>query len=105
MGYNKFKELKAELGEGKDLMEVTLDKELANAGSWEIEVKELAERSSMISNGFSDPQKKVLGLGYINVSLADGSNQDVYVTQDDASFCTELPVKLMEFQMAQLKQQ
>lgn len=85
IGYNKFKELKAEVGEGKDLIEVTLDKEIANAGSWEIEVKELAERSSMISNGFSDPQKKVLGLGYINVSLADGSNQDVYVTQDDAS--------------------
>jgi flagellar hook-associated protein 2 len=84
-GFNKFKELKAELGDGSKLMNVTIDKEKANVGSWDIEVKELAERSSMISNGFSDPNKSVLGLGYITLQLANGNNQDVYVTADDAS--------------------
>jgi flagellar hook-associated protein 2 len=85
MGFNKFKELKAELGDGNQFMSVTVDKEKANVGSWEVEVKELAERSSMISNGFSDPSKKILGLGYINFELPDGKTEQVYVTQDDAS--------------------
>ena len=45
----------------------------------------LAERSSMISNGFSDPNKSVLGLGYITMQLANGDTQDVYVTKEDSS--------------------
>ena len=85
VGFNKFKELKAELGDGDKIMSVNLDKEKANIGSWDIEVKELAERSSMISNGFTDPNKKVLGLGYITVQLANGDNQDVYIMSEDAS--------------------
>ena len=85
IGFNKFKELKAELGDGSQLMGVSIDKEKANVGSWEVEVKELAERSSMISNGFSDPNKKVLGLGYITLNLPEGKTQDIYVTADDAS--------------------
>ncbi len=85
IGFDKFKELKAELGDGAQVMNVTLDKERANIGSWDVEVKELAERSSMISNGFTDPNKKVLGAGYITLQLANGDNQDVYVTNDDAS--------------------
>lgn len=85
LGINKFKELKAELGNGKDLMEVTLDKEKASIGSWEIEIKEVAQRASMVSNGFSDPKEKLLGLGYITLELENGETQDLYVTQDDAS--------------------
>jgi flagellar hook-associated protein 2 len=85
IGFSKFKELKAELGEGANLATVTVDKEKANAGSWEVEVKELAERSSMISNGFTDPNKKLLGSGYISLQLANGENQDVYVMNDEAS--------------------
>jgi len=85
IGFNKFKELKAELGDGAQFMSVSLDKEKANVGSWDVEIKELAERSSMISNGFSDPNKKVLGVGYINFVLPDGSKQEVYVTDQDAS--------------------
>ncbi|MBS1959792.1 MAG: flagellar filament capping protein FliD [Bdellovibrionales bacterium] len=84
IGFNKFKELKAELGDGTALMGVSIDKEKANVGSWNVEVKELAERSSMMSNGFSDPNKKVLGLGYITFDTPKGQ-QEVYVTQDDAS--------------------
>ena len=85
IGYNKFKELKAELGDGSQLMDVKLDKEKANVGSWEVEVKELAERSSMMSNAFSDPNKKILGVGYISLQSAGGETQDIYVTEDDAS--------------------
>ncbi len=85
IGFNKFKELKAELGDGANVMSVTIDKEKAQAGSWEVEVKELAERSSMISNGFSDPNRKILGVGYINFDLPDGSTKQVYVTENDSS--------------------
>ena len=85
LGFNKFKELKAELGDGSSIMSVSIDKEKANTGSWDVEVKELAERSSMISNGFSDPNKKVLGVGYITLELANGDKQDIYVSDEDAS--------------------
>lgn len=85
IGFNKFKELKAELGDGTNLMNVTIDKEKANVGSWDIEVKELAERASMISNGFTDPSKKVLGLGYISMHLSNGDVKDIYVMEEDAS--------------------
>ncbi len=85
IGFNKFKELKAEMGDGAQFMSVSIDKEKANVGSWDVEVKELAERSSMISSGFSDPNKRVLGVGYINFTLPDGSKQEVYITQDEAS--------------------
>jgi len=85
VGFNKFKELKAELGDGAQFMSVSIDKEKANVGSWDVEIKELAERSSMISNGFSDPNKKVLGVGYVNFELPDGSKQEIYVTDQDAS--------------------
>ena len=85
LGFNKFKELKAELGDGAQYMSVTIDKEKANVGSWDVEIKELAERSSMISNGFSDPNKRVLGVGYITMEVANGETQDVYVTEEDSS--------------------
>jgi flagellar hook-associated protein 2 len=85
VGQKKFRELKAELGDGDKLMSVTVDKDKANIGSWELEIKEMAGRSSMISNNFSDPNKKVLGIGYINLDLANGESKEVYVTEDDAS--------------------
>ncbi len=85
IGFNKFKELKAELGTGSTIMDVSIDKEKANVGSWEVEVKELAERSSMISNGFSDPNKKVLGVGFVTLDLEGGESQDIYVAEDDSS--------------------
>ena len=85
IGFSKFKELKAELGDGASLVNVTVDKEKANAGSWEVEVKELAERSSMISNGFTDPNKKLLGSGYISLQNSNGESQDIYVMNDEAS--------------------
>ncbi len=85
IGQKKFREIKAELGDGEKLMSVTVDKDKANIGSWEFEIKEMAGRSSMISNNFSDPNKKVLGIGYINLELANGESKDVYVTADDAS--------------------
>jgi flagellar hook-associated protein 2 len=84
-GQKRFRELKAELGEGDKLMAVTIDKEKAQIGSWEVEVREMASRSSMISNSFSDPNQKVLGIGYINLELNNGEFRDIYVTEQDAS--------------------
>ena len=85
IGQKKFRELKAELGDGEKLMAVTVDKDKANIGSWEFEIKEMAGRSSILSNNFSDPNNKVLGIGYINMKLANGDSKDVYVTEDDSS--------------------
>jgi flagellar hook-associated protein 2 len=84
-GFNAFKELKVELGDGAAVMGVTLDKNKANIGSWDVEVKELAERSSMMSNGFADPNAKVLGIGYVTIDNVKGESQDIYITEDDSS--------------------
>lgn len=85
IGFNKFKELKADLGDGEQIMSVSVDKDKAQMGSWDIEVLELAQRSSMISNGFSDPNEKVLGVGYVTVHLSNGDTKDIYVMENDSS--------------------
>jgi flagellar hook-associated protein 2 len=84
-GFQKFKELKVDLGDGDKMASVTIDKDKAQPGSYQIEVDQLASRSSMISNGFADPDDNVLGIGYISMQLADGSTQEVYVDDSDAS--------------------
>jgi flagellar hook-associated protein 2 len=82
---NKLRELKVDLGEGEGKISVTVDKEKAPVGSWDVEISQLAERSSMISNHFPDPEEKVLGVGFINLKLANGDDYEIYVDKEDAS--------------------
>lgn len=80
----KFRELKADLGIGADLMNVSLDKERAEPGSYEIEVNEMAHRSSIISNGVEDPKEPLFGIGFVVMPTADGT-KDIFVTESQAS--------------------
>ncbi len=81
----RLKELKAELGDGENLMEVTLDKEKAQLGTYELEIKSLAQRGAMISNGFSSPDKPILGVGWIKAYLPDGDPYEFFVDEDISS--------------------
>lgn len=83
--FRKFRELKVDLGDGANLMSVTLDKEKAEPGQYELEIEELALRTSVISNGFENPEEPVLGMGFINLDLPDGESYEIYVDQDNSS--------------------
>src|SRR5690348_2271569 len=69
--FHSFTELKADLGDGNSLVGVTLDKDKAQPGTYSLQIDQLAEKSSMITNGFKDPNEQVLGIGYLVVDLPD----------------------------------
>lgn len=83
--FNKFKEFKVDLGDGENNMAVTLDKEKVQAGSYDIEIASLAKRSSIISNGFEDPNAPNLGVGYVVVYGPKGDKEEIYVSGKSAS--------------------
>ncbi len=77
------RELKTETNE--DMLGVTLDKNIANTGNYDIEVTELAEKSSAISNGVEDPEKTYLGVGYIEYTLPDGTEKEIFIDAENAN--------------------
>ncbi|MGZ6333360.1 MAG: flagellar filament capping protein FliD, partial [Bdellovibrionota bacterium] len=83
--FHKFGELKVDLGDGANLVGVTLDKEKAQPGTYTIQIDQLAGRSSVMSNGFKDPNENVLGDGFINFTTASGEKTSVYIENKDSS--------------------
>jgi flagellar hook-associated protein 2 len=83
--FRKFRELKVDLGDGSQLMSVSVDKERAEPGTYSIAIHEMAERSSIISNGFPDPEEKVLGVGYITMEDVNGDNFEVFIDEGSCS--------------------
>ncbi len=81
----KFRELKADLGDGESLMDITIDKEKAQPGSYQIQIDELAARSSMISNNFESAEEPLLGMGYVVTDLPNGDVNEVFIDEDESS--------------------
>ena len=77
------RELKVDTNE--DVLGVTVDKNLANTGTYQIEVMELAQKSSAMSSGFADRKESYLGVGYIQYFLPNGESKDLYVDSDNSS--------------------
>jgi flagellar hook-associated protein 2 len=82
---SKFRELKVDLGDGSTLMQVTMDKEKAQPGSYNLQIDELASRTSVISNGFANADEPILGMGYVVMNMSNGESKEVYVDEDKAS--------------------
>ncbi len=76
--FSKFQELKGSVGE-PDLLDISINKELAKPGEYRLEILDLAENSSMISNGFADPNKTDIGVGYFSYELPNGEEREVYI--------------------------
>ncbi len=83
--FRKFRELKVDLGDGTNLMSVTVDKDVAEPGSWEMAINQMAKRSSTVSNTFSSPNEPVLGVGFIVAQLEDGGTKEIYVDSKNGS--------------------
>jgi flagellar hook-associated protein 2 len=83
--FKKFREFKVDLGDGANVASVTVDKDKAEPGVYQIQVDQLASRTSIISNGFSDPDEAVLGTGFIVMNLPNGASKEIYVDPDDGS--------------------
>ncbi|MBL7715662.1 MAG: flagellar filament capping protein FliD [Bdellovibrionales bacterium] len=83
--FKKFRELKVDLGEGAGIVGVTVDKERAEPGVYNLTVEQMAVRGSIMSNSFEKPDEATLGAGYIVVSTPDGGTQDVYIESENSS--------------------
>ncbi|HVK62450.1 MAG TPA: flagellar filament capping protein FliD [Bdellovibrionales bacterium] len=56
----------------------TVDPANYQAGSWNIEVVQMAQKASAVTNGFPDKDETTIGVGYFRFDTPDGS-RDVYV--------------------------
>ncbi len=83
--FKKFRELKVDLGDSAPYVDVTIDKEKAEAGSYQLEVSQLAKRASVMSNTFANPDEPSLGIGFVVVKTPEGDSREVFVDSKDAS--------------------
>lgn len=82
--FKSFRELKAGLGDGEKLASVTIDQERAQPGRYTIEIAEMAQRTSIISNNFEDPDERLLGMGYVVADTPEGE-YEIFIGEDDGS--------------------
>ncbi len=64
---------------------VTMDKNKAKPGSHQIEVVQLAQKSSAMTSGFEDKEESYIGVGYIQYHLPNGESRDIYVDSENAT--------------------
>jgi flagellar hook-associated protein 2 len=61
-----------------------IDPETSVAGNWNVEVVQLAQKPSAISNGFPDKDKTEVGVGYFSFSTPEGT-KEVYVNKGSST--------------------
>jgi len=67
------------------LVDLTLDKNIAEPGSYQFEVVQLAQKSSAMTSGFEDPDDSYVGVGFIQYQLPSGESRDVFIDNDTSS--------------------
>jgi flagellar hook-associated protein 2 len=68
-----------------ELMDVAVDKNVAEPGSYQIEILQLAGRSSMMSNAFPDPDETEVGAGYFSYTLPNGDEKEIYIDPENST--------------------
>ncbi len=63
----------------------SVDKNIAEPGNYQIEVLQLAQKSSAISNGIEDKDNTYLGVGYLQYELPDGTTKEIYIDEESSS--------------------
>jgi len=64
---------------------ITADKNAAQSGNHQFEVVQLAQKSSAMTSGFSDPDNSYVGVGFIQYTLPNGETRDIYIDEENAS--------------------
>lgn len=82
--YRSFRDLMAVNGR-PEIMDVSLDKTVAEPGAYQIEVVQMAGRSSMMSNGLPDADETEIGAGYFSYELPNGEVKEVYVDPENST--------------------
>lgn len=82
--FRSFRDLMA-VNSKPEIMDVSVDKNTAEPGSYQIEVMQLAGQSSMMSNGFPDPDDTQVGAGYFAYDLPSGETKEVYIDPDNST--------------------
>tara|TARA_Y100000590_G_scaffold469529_1_gene657981 strand:- start:433859 stop:435247 length:1389 start_codon:yes stop_codon:yes gene_type:complete len=77
------KELQANYND--KIVGVTMDKNKAKPGSHQIEVVQLAQKSSAMTSGFEDKEESYIGVGYIQYYLPNGESREIYVDSENAT--------------------
>ncbi|HXH73986.1 MAG TPA: flagellar filament capping protein FliD [Bacteriovoracaceae bacterium] len=83
-GVRSLRELAVNTGNNKQVA-VTADKNIAEPGKYNLEVLQLAQKSSAMSSGVEDKDKTYLGVGYINVKMSNGESKEIYVDEAHSS--------------------
>ena len=68
-----------------NIVNVTVDKNVANPANYQFEVVQLAQKSSALSSGFEDKDESYVGVGYIQYTLPNGDEREVYIDSDNSS--------------------
>lgn len=82
--FRSFRDLMAVNGR-PDIMDVSVDKNTAEPGNYQIEVVQMAGRSSMMSNGLENPDEIQIGAGYFSYELPNGETKEVYVDPENST--------------------
>lgn len=77
------KELSASYNE--EVISVTMDKNKARPSTHQIEVVQLAKKSSAMTSGFEDKDDSYIGVGYIQYHLPDGDTKEIFVDAKNSS--------------------
>ena len=83
--FRKLRELKVDLGDGGEYLSVTVDKEKAEVGQYQLEISQLATRSSAITNGVAHPDEPLFGLGSIAFDLESGGSTELMIGEESSS--------------------
>ena len=68
-----------------ELIDVTINKDVAVPGSYQLEVVQLAQKSSAMSSGFADKDDSYIGVGFIKYTLPNGDSHEIYVDSEHSS--------------------
>lgn len=68
-----------------DAVDIQVDKNVAQPGNYQLEVVQLAQKSSAMTSGFATPDDTYVGVGYIKYFLPNGESKDIFVDPDNAT--------------------
>jgi flagellar hook-associated protein 2 len=80
------REMKVETN--NDIIGASVDKNIAVPGTYQLEVMEMAQKSSAMSTGFADKDNSYVGVGFIQYTLPNGDTKDIYVDSDNSSLAS-----------------